>query len=148
MPDVPVIVTHLAANRENHRDRTRELAVLLPWAARQGAGVLIGDLNAQPDADEIAPVMTRYRDAWADAAAVGRARGVATGSTRPGRRVSRIDYVLYAPGVDLTLESVEVVDFSTLPELGEVSDHHPVVATFRRAPAGRSGINPGAAGAP
>jgi hypothetical protein len=117
MPDVPVIVTHLAANRENQRNRTRELAVLLAWTARQGPGVLIGDLNAQPDADEIAPVMTRYRDAWADAAAVGRARGVATGSTRPGRRVSRIDYVLYAPNVDLTLESVEVVDFSTLPEL-------------------------------
>ena len=38
MPDVPVIVTHLAANRQNQPDRIRELAVLLPWAAQQGPG--------------------------------------------------------------------------------------------------------------
>ena len=36
--DVPVIVTHLAANRENQRDRIHELGVLLPWAAQQGPG--------------------------------------------------------------------------------------------------------------
>jgi hypothetical protein len=29
---------------------------------------------------------------------------------------------------------VEIVDTSTLPGLGEVSDHHPVVAAFRRNP--------------
>ena len=134
MPDVPVIVTHLSANQENQPDREREIATLLPWAARQGPGLLIGDLNARPDASELGPVMARYRDAWADAAAHGRAGGVASGSTRPGGRVSRIDYVFYAPEVDLTLDSVEIVDTSTLPGLGEVSDHHPVVATFRRNP--------------
>ena len=131
MPDIPVIVTHLAANRQNQAGRVRELAALLPWARRQGPGLLMGDLNARPDASELAPVMARYRDAWAEAAAGGRARGVESGSTRPGRRVSRIDYVLYATGVDLVLESVEIVDPSTLPGLGGVSDHFPVVATFR-----------------
>lgn len=132
MPHVPVIMTHLAANRENQQGRIREIAVLLPWAARHGPGLLIGDLNAQPEAHELGPVMARYRDAWADAAARGRAGGVASGSTRPGRRVSRIDYVLYEPNVDLALESAEVIDVSALPRFGEVSDHQPVVATFRR----------------
>ena len=134
MPDIPVIVTHLAAGRQDQAGRARELAALLPWAAQRGPGLLMGDLNARPDASELAPVMTQYRDAWAQAAATGRTRGVESGSTRPGRRVSRIDYVLYAPGVDLTLESVEIVDPSTLPGLGGVSDHFPVVATFRSTP--------------
>ena len=139
MPHVPVIVTHLAANRQNQAGRVREIATLLPWAARQGPGLLMGDLNARPEASELVPVMARYRDAWAEAAAAGRVHGVVSGSTRPGRRVSRIDYVLYAPDVDLTLQSVEVVDPSTLPGLGGVSDHHPVVATFR----GNPRANPG-----
>ena len=132
MPDVSVIVTHLSANQENQPNRAREIATLLPWAARQGSGVLIGDLNARPDASELAPIMARYRDAWAEAAARGRAGGVTSGSTRPFGRVSRIDYVFYAPEAGLTLDSVEIVDTATLPGLGEVSDHHPVVATFRR----------------
>lgn len=134
MPHVPVIVTHLEANRQNQAERIRQLAVLLPWAARHGPGILIGDFNATPEANELGPVMARYRDAWAEAAARGRAGGVASGSTRPGRRVSRIDYVLYEPNVNLTLESAEVVDASALPGLGELSDHQPVVATFRRNP--------------
>jgi len=135
MPDVPVIVTHLAANRRNQRDRIRELAVLLPWSAQHGPGLLIGDLNAQPDAEELGPVMARYRDAWAVAASRGRAGGVASGSTRPFGRVSRIDYVLYEPTVHLAVDSVDVVDVSALSASGDVSDHHPVVATFRRTPA-------------
>jgi endonuclease/exonuclease/phosphatase family metal-dependent hydrolase len=138
MPDVPVIVTHLSANQENQPGRVREIATLLPWASRQGPGVLIGDLNARPDASELGPLMARYRDGWAEAAAHGHAGGVASGSTRPFGRVSRIDYVFYAPEVNLTLDSVEIVDTSTLPGLGEVSDHHPVVATFRRDPPARA----------
>ena len=141
MPDVPVIVTHLAANRRNQAGRVRELAALLPWAARQGPGLLMGDLNARPDASELVPVLARYRDAWAEAAEGGRTLGVLSGSTRPGRRVSRIDYVLYAPEVDLTLESVEIVDPSTLPGLGGVSDHYPVVATFRGNPPAKPSVS-------
>jgi endonuclease/exonuclease/phosphatase family metal-dependent hydrolase len=134
VPDVPIIATHLSANLENQPNRVREIATLLPWAKRQGPGLLIGDFNARPDTSELQPVTARYRDAWAEAAAHGHARGVESGSTRPFGRVSRIDYVFYAPEVALTLESVEVVDTSTLPALGTVSDHHPVVATFRRTP--------------
>lgn len=134
MPDVPIIVTHLSANLQNQPDRVREIAKLLPWAARQGPGLLIGDFNARPDASELQAVTARYRDGWVDAAARGRAGGVASGSTRPRGRAARIDYAFYAPEVDLTLESVDVVDTSALPALGAVSDHHPVVATFRRTP--------------
>lgn len=130
LPGLPVIVTHLAPNRDQQALRARQFALLLPWAGPRGPGMLIGDLNAEPDAGELGPVFARYRDAWAEAAARGITRGLATGQTRP-HRVSRIDYVLYAPEIDLTLESVEAVDTTTLG-LGEVSDHNPVVATFRR----------------
>lgn len=134
MPDMPFVVTHLSPNQENQPSRAREIATLLRWAEHQGPGLLIGDLNARPDASELGPVMARYRDGWADAAERGRVGGVVSGSTRPGRRVSRIDYVFYAPEANLTLDSVDIVDTSTLPGLGEVSDHHPVVAAFRRNP--------------
>jgi endonuclease/exonuclease/phosphatase family metal-dependent hydrolase len=130
LPDVPIIATHLAPNREHRALRARQSATLLPWASQRGGGILVGDLNAEPDASELQPVFARYRDAWAEAFAGGKTRGFATGQTRP-HRVSRIDYVLYAPEVPLTLESVEAVDTSALG-LGEVSDHNAVVATFRR----------------
>jgi endonuclease/exonuclease/phosphatase family metal-dependent hydrolase len=132
MPDVPVIVTHLAANRENQKDRIHELGVLLPWAAQQGPGILIGDLNAQPDSLELDPIRVRYRDAWIEAAERGRTTGVLSGSTRPGRRFSRIDYVLHEPALGLMVESAEVLDVSNLDGRGEVSDHFPVAATFHR----------------
>jgi endonuclease/exonuclease/phosphatase family metal-dependent hydrolase len=129
-------VTHLAANRDNQRARIHELGVLLPWAARQRPGILIGDFNAQPDAIELEPVRTRYRDAWADAAAQGHVVGVASGATRPGRRLARIDYVFYESGTNLILESAEVLDVSNLDGRGEVSDHFPVSATFRKSDVG------------
>lgn len=131
LPDTPVVVTHLAANRQNQTDRAREIGLLLPWAKGIGAGVLIGDLNAEAEASELSPLFTHFRDAWPEAAAQGTARGVANGGTRPNR-ASRIDYVLYAPEGGLTLEAVEVIDPVTIG-LADVSDHNPVVAQFRLA---------------
>jgi endonuclease/exonuclease/phosphatase family metal-dependent hydrolase len=130
LPHVPVVVTHLAPMRNDRALRARQFASLLPWSSQRGGGILMGDLNAEPDASELAPVFARYRDAWVEASARGTTRGFATGQTRP-HRVSRIDYVLYAPEVNLDLESVEAVDTGALG-LGDVSDHNPVVATFRR----------------
>ena len=132
IPQVPIVVTHLAANRQNQADRVREIGILLPWAKRLGPGILVGDLNAEAEASELIPLFTSYLDAWPEAAARGTARGVANGATRPNGR-SRIDYVLYAPRTDLVMESFEVIDTMTLG-LGEVSDHNPVIATFRRVP--------------
>jgi endonuclease/exonuclease/phosphatase family metal-dependent hydrolase len=135
MSDVPIVVTHLSPNREGQADRVRELAALLPWVASQGPAILMGDLNAREDAVELAPAFARYRDAWPEAAAKGINQGVPTGSTRPTRRVQRIDYVLYSPELNLTLESVNVLDTETVPALGpDISDHYPVSATFHRRP--------------
>jgi endonuclease/exonuclease/phosphatase family metal-dependent hydrolase len=131
MPDVPVVVTHLAASRRNQLQRVSQIEALLPWAAQHGPGILMGDLNARPDAAELLPVLARYRDSWIEASRRGDHRGVPSGSTRPGFE-ARIDFMLYAPEAPLTLESVEVIDTSTPDGRGEVSDHRPVAATFRR----------------
>ena len=136
MPNVPVVVTHLVAGRDNQSGRARELSALLPWAERYRSRILMGDFNATPRTNELAVVTARYRDAWVDAFEQGRTLGVETGATRPGRRGSRIDYVFYAPGSDLVLESVEVIDTSLSSALDEASDHRPVVATFRHIPTG------------
>ena len=131
IPGVSIVVTHLSAARADAAGRASEIARLLPWAQVFGQPILMGDFNATPDADELAAVRSRYADAWDVAAGRGATGGIDTGATRPGRRLARIDYVFFDPAVDLALESVEVVDTST-PEYGEVSDHRPVVATFRR----------------
>ena len=131
MPDVPVVVTHLAASRRNQLQRAIQLEALLPWAARQGPGILMGDFNARPDATEFEPVTARYRDSWLEASQRGLNKGVASGSTRPSFE-SRIDYVLYMANAPLVLESVEVINTAPSPGAVEVSDHRPVLATFRR----------------
>jgi endonuclease/exonuclease/phosphatase family metal-dependent hydrolase len=131
MPDVPVIVTHLAASRRNQSQRVSQLGALLPWAAQQGPGILMGDFNARPDAPELLPVTARYRDSWLEASGRGLNKGVMSGSTRPSYE-SRIDYVLYMPDAPLVLESVEVINTASSAGAVEVSDHRPVMATFRR----------------
>ena len=130
MPDVPVVVTHLTAYRRNQAHRIKQIEALLPWAAQQGPGILMGDFNAWPGTIEVAAILAKYRDAWGEAHERGLNTGVASGSTRPGSE-SRIDFVLYAPDAPLLVESVDVVDTSTDGSV-EVSDHRPVSATFRR----------------
>ena len=130
MPDMPVIVTHLTAYRRNQAQRIKQIETLLPWAAQQGPGILMGDFNAWPGTIEVASLLAKYRDAWGDAHERGVNHGIPSGSTRPGSE-SRIDFVLYAPDSPLMLESVDVVDTSSDGSV-EVSDHRPVSATFRR----------------
>jgi endonuclease/exonuclease/phosphatase family metal-dependent hydrolase len=130
MPDVPITVTHLTAYRRNQAHRIKQLDALLPWAAQQGPGILMGDFNAWPGTIEVASILAKYRDAWGDAHERGLNTGIASGSTRPGSE-SRIDFVLYAPDSPLVIESVDVVDTSAGGAV-EVSDHRPVSATFRR----------------
>jgi endonuclease/exonuclease/phosphatase family metal-dependent hydrolase len=133
MPGVSIVVTHLSASRADAAGRASEIARLLPWAHLGGAPLLMGDFNATPDAEELGVVRSRYADAWHVAAGRGATGGIDTGATRPGRRLARIDYIFFDPAIGLALESVDVVDTSS-SEYGEVSDHRPVVATFRRRP--------------
>lgn len=131
--DATIIVTHLAhgSRPRSQADRTKQLAQLLAWAEAQGTTrVIVGDMNSLPDAPELAPMMRAYRDAWTAASAARTARGVGEGVTRVGRD-GRIDYVFFTPDAGLRLEGVETIDTSAL--IGEhASDHHPVVASFRR----------------
>jgi endonuclease/exonuclease/phosphatase family metal-dependent hydrolase len=132
-PEVSVIVTHLANAARNLGDRIKQIETLVPWSVQQGpTRILMGDFNASPMAAELSPITAIYRDAWAEAAARGTARGVRSGSTRADGQ-SRIDYVMYTPTVGLQLEAVDVVDTSGLLHPWEASDHRPVVATFRLA---------------
>ena len=131
MPDVPVIVTHLAASRRNQHQRVAQIGQLLPWARRLGPGILIGDFNARPEWPEAAPLLAGYKDAWVDAWERGITSGVPHGGTRPFG-TSRIDFVLYALDAPLTVTSAAVLSTAAEDDEVEVSDHRPVIATFRR----------------
>ncbi len=80
--------------------------------------LLIGDLNAKPDAEELQPLFAVLHDAWA-------------GQSDPGHTfpsdapVRRIDYVLHS-------EHFRVESARVLPT--EASDHRPVVVELRLGP--------------
>lgn len=92
------------------------------------ARIIGGNFNAWPDQSSIATMTTRYGDAWAVAAASGRASSFAGngGETKKGR----IDYIDYSKDASvLSLRTVEVPD--TRDASGrKPSDHRPVLATF------------------
>lgn len=112
---LPVIVTHLASGKQNTEARRKEIEALTRWADTLGpASILMGDFNARPDAPEMQPVLTMFRDSGG----------------APTHGTSRIDYVLYRGG-GLTLEKVEAVE--TASWFGKpASDHKPLVAAFNR----------------
>jgi endonuclease/exonuclease/phosphatase family metal-dependent hydrolase len=127
--NVSFIVTHLANSARNVDDRIKQIAQLIPWAESQGMPrVLMGDLNAQPNASELVPLMNSYSDSWAEAAAAGIIGGIPSGATRTSG-TGRIDYILYTPGAGLRVNWVETVDAAALVGI-RASDHNPVVTTF------------------
>lgn len=75
--------------------------------------LLLGDLNAPPDAPELSRLWEEFDDAWRRS---GDGAGYTYSATNP---VKRIDYILVSPAVPVN--SVEVI--ATL-----ASDHRPVVA--------------------
>lgn len=95
--------------------------------------LLLGDLNAAPDAREIGVLTDVMVDAWA---AAGSGEGVTLASDNPHVRDSppehldrRIDYVLARPGRagdGVAVRAAFVVDVPVGGVFG--SDHHPVVA--------------------
>jgi len=126
---IPIVVTHLASGAKGAEDRHKQVGPLLAWAqGLQPPQVLMGDFNMAADAEQLAPVLKEYRDAWIEAQRSNATRGVASGSTRVGKD-GRIVYVFYTPGGTLTLDWVETVDSAKL--IGDAaSDHQPVLAHF------------------
>ncbi len=57
--------------------------------------MLVGDLNARPDAPELQPLFARFKDAWVQG---GEGPGFTFSATRPDRR---IDYVLVSGDIDV-----------------------------------------------
>jgi endonuclease/exonuclease/phosphatase family metal-dependent hydrolase len=121
---LPVVVTHLSSGAAKLPARTQQLDRLFGWARAFGEPIVVmGDFNAGPQAPEMQPTLSAYRDAWVDAQQQGRAIGALT------QRSTRVDYIFYRPGSSMTLESAEFVD--TVPLIGvRASDHQPLVATF------------------
>jgi len=122
---LPIVVTHLSSGAAKLSARTQQIDRLVAWARAFGQPlILMGDFNAGPQAPELTPVVSGFRDAWADAAAAGRTIGA--GLTQ---RTTRIDYIFYIDGGSMALESAEFVDTAAL--IGVIaSDHQPLAATF------------------
>lgn len=102
-----VTATHLTTrSAEERRGQVQALAAL--HTDDMAAGVLVGDVNARPDAPELAPLRERFADAWELAAdrddrAGWRLWHARHGDTHPARRPHRrIDQVWVSPGVGVT----------------------------------------------
>ena len=85
--------------------------------------VLLGDLNAEASAPELAPLWTRLRDAWAVAPVRDGEPGLSYPAIGPTKRIDVVS----------ASADVEVLDASTQhdPTLVPASDHRAVVATVR-----------------
>jgi endonuclease/exonuclease/phosphatase family metal-dependent hydrolase len=108
---VRVLNTHLdyRADPSVRRTQAGEMAAEI---ARVGEPLIVfGDLNATPDAPELAPLFARLRDAWP--------RDSGPGYTYPADQpAKRIDYVLVSPHFNTVSARVPV---------SAASDHRPVV---------------------
>lgn len=104
-------VTHLDYRGDPY---VREMQVddMLDIIPNQDSAILAGDMNAEPDAPELAPLFNRFNDAWAES---GEGDGYTYSASSPNKR---IDYILTTQGIDVS--NAEVID--TL-----ASDHLPVI---------------------
>jgi endonuclease/exonuclease/phosphatase family metal-dependent hydrolase len=118
-----VFSTHLTYAGTAQRHAQAEAVARLARAVT-GPVVVLADLNARIEAPEVVPLATTLDDAFT-------AIGVPPGD---GRRAScgplAIDHILTR---DLVVDACRVVR-----EVGDVSDHLPVVATLRHPPRSRS----------
>lgn len=108
---VQVFNTHLDYRRDPSVRRAQVAEMLVHIARAAGPVLLLGDLNAPPEAPELQPLFTRLRDAWPAAAGPGHTIPVA-------EPVRRIDYVLISDHFQVRSARVP----ATL-----ASDHRPVV---------------------
>ena len=111
---VRVFDTHLDYRPDPAVRRAQVAEMLAVIGAEDGPTILMGDMNASPEREELAPLFRRFRDAWTE--------GGDQGFTYPGAEpVRRIDYVFYSG--PLRVVSARVVD-------SDASDHRPVVVDF------------------
>jgi endonuclease/exonuclease/phosphatase family metal-dependent hydrolase len=108
---VRVFNTHLDY-RPDPRVRKQQVTEMLAYLGSASTPTLVlGDLNANPDALELQPLFERFRDTWQDSARPG--------FTFPADKpMKRIDYVLVSGHFQVKAASVPVT---------EASDHRPVV---------------------
>lgn len=112
---VRVFTTHLDYRADPRVRRLQVAETMTRLATVTGPVLLMGDLNAPPDAPELAPLFQRLTDAWP-------AGGAGAGLTYPADKpVRRIDYVLVSS--DFSVQETRVL-------ATEASDHRPVVATL------------------
>lgn len=108
---VRVLNTHLDY-RADPRVRKQQVIEMLAHMGRDSTPTLVlGDLNATPDAPELQPLLERFHDTWREMAEAG--------FTFPADKpVKRIDYILASSHFRVRSASVPVT---------EASDHRPVL---------------------
>ena len=102
--------------RRQHDVRLAQVPVIMDFWDGQSQTVFMGDLNAEPDSDEIGLIyQAGLKDAWKEA---GTGNGYTDASNNP---VKRIDFLWHAP--DLETAAIEVIQT-------QASDHMPVLGTL------------------
>ena len=140
--ELEVVTTHLSSAAA--ADRAAQAAVVAGLPDAGLPGVVVGDLNADAAAPELAVLGERFADAWELAADRSDQAGrfslrAGRGLTHPARRPRvRIDQVWVSPGVSVT--DARVLDGSA------TSDHHPLLVDLEVAPAATPSGAPGDAG--
>jgi endonuclease/exonuclease/phosphatase family metal-dependent hydrolase len=105
-------VTHLDY-RSDPTVRQMQVSDMLGIMAEHDNHILVGDMNATPEAAELAPLFQQFQDAWA-------LTHDGPGYTYPAESpTKRIDDILTAPGIKV--QSANLIDSSA-------SDHRPVTA--------------------
>ena len=126
-PPVRFYNTHLHTTAADRLLQTAQIGAIVD-AAPPGIKVLTGDFNARPGTPELAPIQSRFVDAWQSAgrAAADNPDGHTSPARLTGSPGSRIDYIYVSR--DVSVESVQVpIDTATRV----ASDHYPVVAQLR-----------------
>jgi endonuclease/exonuclease/phosphatase family metal-dependent hydrolase len=109
---VRVFVTHLDYRKDPAVRRTQVAEMLARIGAVDSPTLLLGDMNASPDAPELQPLFARLHDSWPATAWPGFSYPADTPA-------ERIDYVLVSPNTK--------VDTAFVPVAPNASDHRPVV---------------------
>ncbi|HUG52847.1 MAG TPA: endonuclease/exonuclease/phosphatase family protein [Vicinamibacteria bacterium] len=132
-----VFHTHLHTTAADRVLQSADVAGALD-SAPAGPKVLMGDLNAGPDAAEMQPLVERLRDAWTVAPTADNPSGFTAPARLAVNPTRRIDYVLVSPDFQVSRAWVPIDARTRL-----ASDHYPVVAEVTlRSAASTAGASP------